>query len=110
MPVAQVIAADFVQVENDLYINPATGDFRIGASDNQHIQDILEAFPGWYKEFPAVGAGIPILLKGKLNPQIVEATIKQQLEADGYQLQRPEVTVSPNGRVIIRPNAKRINL
>jgi hypothetical protein len=91
-------------------MNVNTGDFDFVPSDNQHIKDILSSYPGWFKEFPAVGAGVPILLKGKFNTQKVEAVIKQQLESDGYQVLRPSVTITPNGRATIIPNAKRINI
>lgn len=103
------IAYDFKEVEDDLFINPNTGDFDFVPSDNQHIRDILGSYPGWWKEFPLVGVGIGILLKAKVNAQKVEALIKQQLEADGYKVARPDVKVDTNGRGIISPNAVRIN-
>ena len=42
---------DFRQVDNDTYVDPATGDFSVVPSDNQHILDILQSEPGWWKEF-----------------------------------------------------------
>lgn len=101
-------AQDFKQVDNDLYFSPVTGDFVIHPSDNQHIQDILASEPGWWKEFPSVGAMIRRLLKGKVNVQRVESTVKQQLEADGYQVFRPSISITANGFTEIRPNAKRV--
>jgi hypothetical protein len=105
------IAQDFKQVDDDLYINPQTGDFEFGPSDSQCIKDILFSNPGWYKDFPLIGASIQMLLKGKINQQKVEALIKQQLEADGYKLTgRPVITVGSDGTVTITPNALRINI
>lgn len=102
------VAQDFKQVDNDLYINPNTGDFMIAPSDNQHIEDILSSEPGWWKEFVLVGASLRRLLKAKFNTQTVESTIKQQLEADGYQAGRPQISINANGNATIRPNATRV--
>lgn len=102
------VSLDFREVENDLYINPVTGDLEFEDADNQNIIDVLSAFPGHYKEFPAVGAGVSALLKGKVNFQKVEATTKEQLEADGYRALRPTFTITQAGQAIIKPNATRI--
>ncbi len=99
---------DFKQIDDDLYVDPVTGDFSMVPSDNQHILDILRSFPGWWKNAPSVGAGLPSLLKGKFNPATVESDIKQPLEADGYKVGRPMVTINANGQATIIPNAKRI--
>lgn len=101
-------AQDFKQVDNDLYFSPTTGDLVIAESDNQHIQDILQSEPGWYKEFPQVGASVRKLLKARINVQKVTSLIKQQLEADGYQVNQPTVSINANGKTIVNPRAKRI--
>src|ERR1039458_1917519 len=98
-----MIAMDFIQKNNDIVIDVNTGDFDIGASDNQHITDILSSKPGWWPEFLNVGGAIQFQVKAKANPQQIENTIKQQCEADGYQCSRPQVTVAPNGNGIIKP-------
>lgn len=98
---------DFKQVDDDIYINPMTGDFEMVPSDNQHILDICRSFPGWWKNSPTTGAGLPFLLKGKINPPIVESAVKVQLESDGYQVGRPLVTKAGNGYKII-PKAIRL--
>jgi len=103
------IALDIQQDENDLFFSPVTGDIVIGPSDNQHIEDILSAAPGDYKEFPQVGAAVFTLLKGKGSPQKVEGIIKLQLESDGYQVGRPKVVVTNSGHATITPNAIRIS-
>lgn len=101
---------DFKQIDDDLYFDPIIGDFVFVDSDNQHILDICRSFPGWWKNAPAIGAGLPLLLKGKVNPAIVETQIKAQLESDGYQVSRPVVSINPNGAFKIIPNALRINV
>ncbi len=108
MAINNPVAQDFKMVDNDLYIDPKTGDFVIGPSDNQHIQDILESEPGWWKQFPLVGAGLRRLLKSKFTVQSTEAISKQQLEGDGYQVARPKISIDPNGNARVTPNATRI--
>ena len=106
----KIFALDFAEKDNDLHINPATGDFEFVEASQQHIQDILQTNPGEWKEFPAVGCGIMKLLKGKLSEQAVESVIKEQLEADGNFVNRPEVTITKSGKATIQPNATRIRL
>ena len=50
------MTTDFQLINNDLTI--VNGDFAIAESDNQHLYDIINSFPGWWKEFPQVGVGI----------------------------------------------------
>lgn len=100
---------DLKQVDDDIYIDPISGDWVMVDSDNQHILDISRSFPGWWKNSLTTGAQLPLLLKGKVNPGNVETQIKLQLEADGYQVSRPSVTITPNGQFKIIPNAIRIN-
>ena len=100
-------AYDFKSDENgDLYINPITGDFEIGPSDEQHIQDIIESFAGHWKESPSVGVGIDLYLKGTGTLQAIEAAILLQLTKDGYQA-APRASLDPDGKLIIVTNATR---
>lgn len=98
---------DFKQIDDDLYINPVTGDFDFVDSDNQHILDILQASPGWWKNAPTLGANLNQLLKSKVNTSTVEGIIKTQLESDMYQVSRPSVQVV-SGKATIIPNATRV--
>lgn len=98
---------DLKQINDDLYLNTITGDFELVPSDNQHILDICQSFPGWWKNALTVGAGLPNLLKGKVTTGSVENLIKAQLEADGYQVGRPVVIINANGKLDITPNAIR---
>jgi hypothetical protein len=66
------------------------GDFAIGESDAQHIQDILEFNPGDLKEYPTVGVGVHRQLKG--NPgQEFWKKVQKNLEADGYDMNDVEI-------------------
>lgn len=62
------------------------GDLDFGQSDQQHIEHILEAQKGEYKEFPLVGFGIINYLKQSNRIQSdFKRDLKIQLEYDGYQ-------------------------
>lgn len=108
MALPKQLVVDFKQVNDDLYFDPIIGDFVLAPSDPQHVEDILRSAPGWWKNSPTTGANISVLLKGKIDIQKIENTIKTQLEADGYQVGRPSITKDANGKYIISPNAERI--
>lgn len=91
----------------DLFIDPITGDFKIDFSDQQHIQDIIEASQGDYKEFPSLGVGIEAYLNSSGTEQTIERSVKLQLQSDGYSVSGASVTFDPNGKLIIEPKAIR---
>jgi hypothetical protein len=92
--------------DGDLLIE--NGDFKIGPSDEQHIEDIISAYLGWWKEFPSVGVGIKQYQAGSGVEQTIEREIKLQLKADGYTVDRPSVEFDSSGRLVINPNAIRL--
>ena len=81
------------------------GDFVCAVSDDQHIIDTLNAFPGWWKQDPQDGIGIQSWKKGPAQAQELSKQMRIQLESDGYTLINPTVTLSPAGQFIINPNA-----
>lgn len=95
---------DFALLGNDLYIK--NGDFAIGESDTQHIADTLNAFPGWWKEFPADGVGVFSFLNAAGQEQTLKRAIQIQLSSDGYTVSNPQVKVNAAGQLDINPNAK----
>lgn len=80
------------------------GDFVVGPSDNQHIQDILQSFQGEWKQFPLTGAGIlQATNTGRPQDQINNA--KAQLQAGGYQLDILKIFVDEMNRLRVQfPN------
>lgn len=78
--------------QGDLNVDTAAGDFTIGVSDSQNVYDILESFQGEWKEYPAVGVGLIQYLKTE-NPNNAISIIKQQLQADGFQVSRVSAEV-----------------
>ena len=74
------------------------------ASDEQHIQDTINAFPGWWMENFSDGVGIRFYLNSQGQDQILARAIKIQLESDLYQVGNPLVSFD-NGKLVIQPDA-----
>lgn len=74
---------DFLVDEDgdELIVN---GDYVIGPSDSQHIDDIIISVAGAWREFPTVGVGVQEYQSGPNEEQKLRAVINQQLKADGY--------------------------
>lgn len=62
----------------------ANGDFVIGQSDQQHVEDILDLQPGEIKEFPVVGFGAINYIKRTITADEFKRDLKIQLNMDGY--------------------------
>ncbi|MDE5525701.1 hypothetical protein [Elizabethkingia meningoseptica] len=60
------------------------GDFVIGDSDMQHVEHVVIACPGEYKQFPPVGFGAILQIKKNSNELAFKRDLKIQLEYDGY--------------------------
>lgn len=102
-----MIAIDFLQDNGgDLLIKD--GDFVFGASDNDHVEDIISAFAGEWKEFPLVGVGIMKYLNSAGSESEMQQVTKQQLKADGYDVKKILFDVAPNGTITITSDAIRI--
>lgn len=75
---------------NDLLFS--NGDFYVGDSGDQHIQHIITAEKGQYYANPLVGVGIKKYLGGAFNRIDVERQIREQLQADGFNIRRLKVS------------------
>ncbi len=80
-------------------------DIRWLPSDIQHVEDTINADPGWWKENPADGVGIRRFLNSDGQEQILSRSISVQLRSDLYTVQNPEVRFEPDGTLFINPNA-----
>ena len=94
---------DLQLVDNDLFISVA-GDFVIGPSDEQHIQDAIIAGPSWWKENPTNGANFGIYENGPTDKQFLEKLLRINLNADGYTAS-PTLINDPEKGLIVYPNA-----
>lgn len=99
-------AAYDIQLGSDGDLPIDVGMLSLGLSDNQHIADAMESFPGWWKQYPQNGIGMPKFYKSRVVPGVVLNKVKQQLGNDGYVLINPVVSVS-NGLLQVTPNAIR---
>lgn len=94
---------DISLLENDyVFVN---GDFTIAESDEQHIQDTINAFRSWWKQYPEEGVGIFSWIGSPSNRQEIQKAIRLQLTNDGYSVSNPVVEFMPDGQLLITPNA-----
>lgn len=63
------------------------GDFVTGEADDQHVELLLTTIKGQNKQFPTLGAELPIELDNILSPR-VSRNIKLSMVADGYKATR----------------------
>jgi hypothetical protein len=98
------IRNDFLEVNpnGDLLIQ--NGDFVTGPSDQQHVSDIITAFPGWWKEYPQLGVGLFAYYGSDGQGQQLVSSVSTQLTGDGYQSD-PATKYQPDGTYLIWPNA-----
>jgi len=91
---------DLMLTGNDLTIN--NNDLILTDSDDQHIADTINAWPGWWKENPTDGVKIMAYLKGRNIQQELSRSMKIQLQTDGYN-SRPIITQT-NNNLTVDPN------
>lgn len=94
---------DFKLVNEDLqFLN---GDILIGESDTQHVSDTLKSFPGWWKEFPSDGVGMPDTISGPVDVQEIRRRVQIQLASDRYDVEDVIVTYQ-SGKLIVSPKIR----
>ena len=71
-----------LKFDTDLVVN--LGDFVLADSDQQSVQDIINAYKGNYKEFPLIGVGIDTYKNSTPDASELQSIVKKQLEADGF--------------------------
>lgn len=96
------VRQDIALLDNDLIIQD--GDFVIADSDQQHIEDTINAFPGWWKENPQDGVGAIAYISSSGNLQQLARDIKLQLQSDGYTVGNPQISFV-DGQLKINPDA-----
>lgn len=79
-------AQDFLTGSDGDLIIGADGDFVVGLSDGQHIEAILIAAPGDYKQSPLLGVNIQSFLNSPATANTLRRAIQLQLESDGYSI------------------------
>lgn len=94
---------DFAILNNDLLC--VNGDIAIAESDVQHIDDTINAFPGWWKNNPQDGVGIFKYLNSDGQEQTIKRSLTLNLQSDGYIVNNPSVVTGPDGTLTVIPNA-----
>lgn len=90
--------------DGDLVIE--NGDFLVAESDGQHIEHILRADRGQFRQSPLVGVGLQKQDNASPNRQKLKQEIKLQLRADGFTVKKLELS---DGDVLgIDIDAKRV--
>lgn len=79
------INRDDILMNDDEELQFLNGDFLVGVSDQQHVQDIMKANKGNYYQHPLVGLGSKTLINANINRDQLRQDIKIQLKADNYQ-------------------------
>lgn len=74
---------------NDLIIE--NGDFKLNESDSQHVEHIITADKGQFRQWPLIGVGINRLINGSINPQALKQVVKLNLESDNYNVRLIEI-------------------
>lgn len=100
---ANKINQDLALSSGDLYM--VNGDLAIAQSDVQHIDDTINASPGWWKNNPPDGVGVFQYLNGTGQEQTIKRALIINLQSDGYVVTNPDVTVDNTGKLNIIPNA-----
>lgn len=70
-------------LKSSIFLN---GDFNVGFSDEQHVEDILLTAPGHIKDAPLIGVNITNYMNAPFSPKTsaeLEREIRLQLQADG---------------------------
>ena len=94
--------------DEDGNIEILNGDFKVLESDSQHIEHILVADRGQFRQFPLVGVGLLRQLNGTKSQQVLRQAIKLQLESDGYNVR--EIKFDPENPLNIDIDAERKNI
>lgn len=84
------------------------GDINVDLSDSQHIDFIVTADKGQFRQFPLVGVGLRRYINGPFNAQEIRQAIKLNLESDGYNVRK--VSIANNGTGSINIDATRKNI
>lgn len=100
-----MIRQDLQLNNNDLVI--LNNDLVWADSDDQHIADMINAFPGHWKQFPQNGVGVFTYLRSKGTQNEINRKIQLSLTADGYMSSNASAIFDPDGNLVINASATR---
>jgi hypothetical protein len=88
----------------------ASGDFSIGDTTVQEVQDIIMSYPGWWKEYPLVGCAAPNYINSPGAGQELSNIITQQLKLDGKTVTSFSASMNVDGTLTINVNGQSITI
>ena len=97
-------AFDYIVDDSTQDLKILDGDFVVGASDQQHVEDILRAKPGQFYQWPLLGIGIENFRNASLSGQRLKQDIKLHLNSDN--LRTTFLRIDPDFNIFI--NAERL--
>ncbi len=74
-------------------------------SDQQHVEDTINAAPGWWKENHPDGVNIRKYQNSSRQEQVLARSIRINLEADLYTVTNPKVYFTSDSKMVVEPNA-----
>lgn len=89
----------------DIQIAVINNDISWVLSDEQHVQDTINAATGWWKENPSDGVNIRAYLNSDGQEQVLARSISVQLQSDLYTVTNPIIKFDTTGKLYIQPNA-----
>lgn len=67
------------------------GDFFVAESDQQHIEHIMIADKGQFRQWPLIGVGIRRQINGSINKIDLKQDIRVQLRSDNFTVKRVDI-------------------
>ena len=87
-----------IGLNTDADLGSLNGDLVVQFSDPNHMRDIIQTFPGNWKEFPTCGVGIFQYVGSNGKQATVAASVQSQAVQDGFiNTNLIEATQDPNG-------------
>lgn len=96
-----MIRNDVLYDENGLRVED--NDLVYGSSDDQHIEDTINAASGWWKENYPDGVNIRSFLSSSGQEQVLSRKIKLELSSDLYRNCSPKINFNASGKLEINP-------
>ena len=98
-------AHDFLITEGSNDIVITGGDISVGKSDQQHVEHIMRASIGHYRQWPLIGVNIKTYQNGPFNAVTLKQNIERNLVSDNYSVR--QVLISASGEISI--DAERVS-
>ncbi len=101
------IVKDITLDKDSLDLVITDGDFLVLECNQQSSNLIIQLFQGNLFEFPLCGVGILNYLAGSQSAMVIKSKVKQQLETDGFIIQKIDINGSGLNNVKINVEATR---